>query len=158
MGVGFKDFRKELQPQCCCVFVLELPSSLAVDGSVIPKLSSLFMFLWLLASNRANFTGASTDLDPPVIIFVFWPFDLWKCSSILGCPDQFLSAAGDSALKSLPTPSKEAGFLGSPPPSVSWTEGSNDQVLSNLLSVRRSRINIASNSVSSAADSSVRSC
>lgn len=85
-----------------------------VDMSVIPKLSSLFVFLSLLSS-RANFTGAST-----VIIFVFWPFDLWTdSSSILGCPDQFLTAAGDSALKSLLV----FWCVSSPPspPLVSWS-------------------------------------
>lgn len=91
-------------------------------------------------SNRANSRG----LDPSVIIFVLWPFDLWTCSSsILGCADQFLLAAGDYALKSLLR--KIFLFSGFPPPPllVSWTEGSNNQVLPNLLSVRGSCINIA---------------
>lgn len=61
-------------------------------------------------------------LIPQLLFGSFLPLDPRTCSSsILGCPEQFFSAAGDSALKSLPTPFKKGPVFWAPP-LVSGTE------------------------------------
>lgn len=88
----------------------------AVDGLFTLRLASLLVFSWAAFSLPAAPT--SSQQHRSLSLCCFRLFDLRTCNSILGCPDQFLSAAGDSALKKLqatfPTRSKNAGFQSSP--------------------------------------------